>query len=38
MENTKEEHLEMSVQALDRLATKTARWILEAASSTQDTQ
>ena len=32
VENTKEEHLEMSVQALDRLATKTARWIVETAS------
>ena len=38
VEDTKEEHLEMSVQALDRLAAKTARWILESASSTQDTQ
>jgi beta-ureidopropionase / N-carbamoyl-L-amino-acid hydrolase len=28
IENTKEEHLEMAVQALDLLATKTARWIL----------
>jgi beta-ureidopropionase / N-carbamoyl-L-amino-acid hydrolase len=32
IENTKEEHLEMSVQALDRLAANTARWILETAS------
>jgi N-carbamoyl-L-amino-acid hydrolase len=29
IEDTKEEHLEMSVRALDRLATKTAHWILE---------
>jgi hydantoinase/carbamoylase family amidase len=29
-ENTKEEHLAMSVQALDRLATKTMNWITEA--------
>jgi N-carbamoyl-L-amino-acid hydrolase len=29
IEDTKEEHLEMSVRALDRLATKTARWILD---------
>ena len=28
IEDTTEEHLEMSVQALDRLATKAARWIL----------
>src|SRR5262250_2827896 len=28
IEDTKEEHLEMSVAALDRLATKTAEWIL----------
>lgn len=28
IEDTKEEHLEMAVQALDRLATKTASWIL----------
>lgn len=27
IEDTKEEHLEMAVEALDRLATKTARWI-----------
>jgi hydantoinase/carbamoylase family amidase len=33
IENSKEEHLEMSVQALDRLATKTARWILDPASA-----
>jgi N-carbamoyl-L-amino-acid hydrolase len=30
IEDTKEEHLEMSVAALDRLATKTADWILQA--------
>jgi beta-ureidopropionase / N-carbamoyl-L-amino-acid hydrolase len=29
IENSKEEHLEMAVQALDRLATKASRWILE---------
>lgn len=29
IEDTKEEHIEMSVQALDRLADKTMRWILE---------
>ena len=29
IEDTKEEHLEMAVQALDRLASKAARWILE---------
>ncbi len=29
-ENTKEEHLSMSVQALDRLATKAMNWIVEA--------
>jgi N-carbamoyl-L-amino-acid hydrolase len=29
IENTQEEHLEMAVQALDRLATKASRWILE---------
>ena len=29
IEDTQEEHLNMSVQALDRLAAKTARWILE---------
>jgi hydantoinase/carbamoylase family amidase len=29
IEDTKEEHLEMAVQALDRLAAKTARWILQ---------
>ena len=28
IEDSKEEHLEMAVQALDRLATKTAGWIL----------
>ena len=28
IEDTKEEHLKVSVQALDRLATKTVRWIL----------
>ncbi|HUO90677.1 MAG TPA: Zn-dependent hydrolase [Rhizomicrobium sp.] len=28
IEDTKEEHLELAVQALDRLAAKTARWIL----------
>jgi beta-ureidopropionase / N-carbamoyl-L-amino-acid hydrolase len=28
IEDTQEEHLKMSVQALDRLAAKTARWIL----------
>lgn len=28
IEDSKEEHLEMSVRALDRLATKTAQWIL----------
>jgi len=28
-EDTKEEHLEMSVQALDRLATKTMRWLTQ---------
>ena len=27
IEDTKEEHLEMSVRALDRLATKTIEWI-----------
>lgn len=27
IEDTKEEHIELSVQALDRLATKTMRWI-----------
>jgi len=32
IENTKEEHLEMSVQALDRLAAKAARWILNPAA------
>ncbi|HTR34320.1 MAG TPA: Zn-dependent hydrolase [Bryobacteraceae bacterium] len=29
IEDTKEEHLQMSVQALDRLADKAARWILQ---------
>ncbi len=29
IEDTKEEHLELAVQALDRLADKTMRWILE---------
>jgi len=29
IEDTKEEHLEMSVVALDRLAFKTKDWILE---------
>jgi beta-ureidopropionase / N-carbamoyl-L-amino-acid hydrolase len=29
VEDTKEEHLEMAVTALDRLATKTASWIFE---------
>jgi len=33
IEDTKEEHLEMSVQALDRLATKTAAWILDPAAA-----
>jgi acetylornithine deacetylase/succinyl-diaminopimelate desuccinylase-like protein len=28
IENTREEHLELSVRALDRLASKTAEWIL----------
>jgi len=28
IEDTKEEHLEMSVTALDRLASKTVEWIL----------
>jgi hypothetical protein len=32
IEDTKEEHLEMSVKALDRLATKAARWILDSAA------
>jgi N-carbamoyl-L-amino-acid hydrolase len=27
IEDTKEEHIAMSVQALDRLATKTMKWI-----------
>lgn len=30
IEDTREDHLEMSVAALDRLATKTAGWILQA--------
>jgi len=30
IEDTKEEHLEMSVAALDKLATKTMNWILQA--------
>jgi beta-ureidopropionase / N-carbamoyl-L-amino-acid hydrolase len=29
IENTREEHLELSVRALDRLASKTAAWILQ---------
>jgi N-carbamoyl-L-amino-acid hydrolase len=29
LEDTREEHLELSVKALDRLATKTANWILQ---------
>jgi beta-ureidopropionase / N-carbamoyl-L-amino-acid hydrolase len=29
IEDTKEEHLRMAVMALDRLAAKTARWILD---------
>ena len=32
IEDTKEEHLEMSVQALDRLADKATRWILQPSS------
>jgi len=32
IEDTKEEHLQLSVQALDRLASKAARWILDATS------
>ena len=32
IEDTREEHLEMSVQALDRLAAKAARWILSSAT------
>jgi N-carbamoyl-L-amino-acid hydrolase len=28
IEDTKEEHLEMAVRAFDRLASKTADWIL----------
>src|SRR6202046_1100598 len=32
IEDTREKHLEMSVQALDRLADKAARWILSPAS------
>ena len=31
IEDTKEEHLELSVKALDRLAARTARWILNPA-------
>src|SRR5271166_4098167 len=30
IEDTKEEHIELAVQALDRLATKTVDWILQA--------
>jgi len=33
IEDSKEEHLEMSVRALDRLATKTARWILDSTAA-----
>jgi beta-ureidopropionase / N-carbamoyl-L-amino-acid hydrolase len=33
IEDTQEEHLELSVQALNRLATKTARWILDPVSA-----
>ena len=33
IEDSKEEHLEMGVLALDRLAAKTARWILESSGS-----
>jgi N-carbamoyl-L-amino-acid hydrolase len=29
IEDTKEEHIELSVQALDRLATKTSAWITD---------
>lgn len=29
IENTKEEHLEMAVQAFHRLAEKTAQWIMD---------
>ena len=29
IEDTKEEHIEMSVRALDRLADKTTEWILK---------
>src|SRR5262249_14716653 len=29
LEDTREEHLEMAVKALDRLATKAANWILQ---------
>jgi len=32
IEDTQEEHLEMSVRALDKLATKAARWIAEPGS------
>lgn len=35
IEDTKEEHLEMSVQALDRLAAKAANWILSAGTQNQ---
>jgi N-carbamoyl-L-amino-acid hydrolase len=28
-EDTKEEHLELSVQALDRLASKTIEWMMQ---------
>jgi N-carbamoyl-L-amino-acid hydrolase len=28
IEDTKEEHLELAITALDRLATKTVQWIL----------
>jgi hypothetical protein len=28
IEDTKEEHLELAVRALDRLASKAARWIV----------
>jgi beta-ureidopropionase / N-carbamoyl-L-amino-acid hydrolase len=31
IEDTKEEHLKLAVQALDRLATKASRWILHPA-------
>jgi hypothetical protein len=32
IEDTREEYLEMSVKALDRLATKTVNWILHSGS------